>query len=97
MAVALLQRGSGFRTRDSRGEHDDGDRSAIAAVFQGSGSGFVIRTCGLFHDASRTVHELFVLRPHIYHEISVDVAEARHGSGGDHVEDHLVGRAGFHA
>ena len=41
--------------------------------------------------------ELFVFRGDVDHEVAVDVAEARHGGGGDHVENHFVGGAGLHA
>ena len=51
----------------------------------------------LLDDAYRALYQLFVLRPDIHHQRAVHIAQPRHRTGGDHVQDHLVCGARFHA
>lgn len=57
----------------------------------------MISPAGLLEDADGAIAELGILWLDIDHEVAVDVAEARHDGGRDHVEHHFVGRAGLHA
>ena len=97
MAFAFFQRGRGLGSGHTRGEHHDCDWGSIAAGFEGVAGRVVVGSRGLFQDADGALHELFVLGPNIDHEVAVDVAEASHGAGGDHVQNHLVSGARFHA
>src|SRR5580658_3601394 len=97
VAFGLLQGGSGLGAGCAGGQHYYGYGSSVAGGFEGARGGFVIGSGGLFDDADGALDELLVLRPDVDHEVAVDVAEARHRSGGDHIQDHLVGCAGFHA
>src|SRR5271165_1116910 len=57
----------------------------------------MIGSGGLFNDADGALDQLFVLGPDINHEVAVNVAQARQGSGGNHIQNHFVSGARFHA
>ena len=97
MAFGFLQCGRGLRAVHGGCQHYYCDWGAIAAGFQSVGGRGVIGSGGLFHDSNGALDELFVFGPDVDHEVAVDIAEASHGGGGDHVQNHLVGGAGFHA
>ena len=97
VAMGLLQGSGRFGPRHPSCEHHYGDRSAMAAGFESAAGCVVICAGGLLQDADGALRELFVLGPDVDHEIAVDIAEAAHGAGGNHVQDHFVGSSGFHA
>ena len=97
MSFGFLEGDDRYGLLDAGREHHDRDWSSIAGGLQGAGGGPVIGAGGLLDDANGALNELFILGPNIHHEISIDVTEARHGPRRDHVEDHLVRRAGLHA
>ena len=96
-AFGFLQGGGGLGSGHTGGEHHDRDWSSIAAGFKSVAGCVVIGSGGLFEDADGALDEFLVLGPNIDHEVAVDVSQACHGSGGDHVQDHLVSGARFHA
>src|SRR5580698_5086570 len=97
MTIGFFQSGGGLGFAYACGQHYESDRGTIAAGFERLGGGFVIRAGGLLEDANRALDELVILRPDVDHVVAIDVAEARHGAGGDHVEIHFMGGAGYHA
>src|ERR1039458_5231911 len=96
MTVRFLQSGNGLGSAYARGQHHDRDWGSIAAGCESVAGGVVIGSSRLFQDADRALDEFLVLGPDVDHEVAVDVAEARHGPGRDHIQNHFVGRACFH-
>ena len=58
---------------------------------------FVVGSSGLFEDANGAIAQFGILWLDVDHQIAIDIAEASHGRGGDHVENHFVCGSGFHA
>ncbi len=56
-----------------------------------------VDVAGLHQDADAALDQLGVLHVHVDHQVFVHIAQAGHGAGGDHVEDHLLGAGGLHA
>jgi hypothetical protein len=82
---------------ESQSCHHDGDFWEAAAGFQQLSGAVVADVGGLGDDAPGTILQLRVYRTHVHHEVAIDVAEADHDGGADHVEDEFCGRSGFQA
>ena len=87
----------GFHLVDVRLEHDDGDGNGFSRRLDGADRGVAVDVADLHQNANAELDELGVLHVYVDHQIVVHVAESRHGAGGDHVEDHLLGGRGLHA
>src|SRR5580704_9149797 len=77
--------------------HHNGHLNAAAGSVQRFHARFVAESRGLHHDANAALRQLTVLEMDIDHQVFIDEADAGHRSGGQHVYDHLLRRAGFHA
>ena len=64
---------------------------------QGLLSGFACDSGGLLQNGQTSFAKFVVLHVDVDHQVAVDVAEASHGAAREHVQDHLLGGAGFHA
>src|SRR5438309_57593 len=82
---------------DTGFQHDEGDGDVVAGGFQGIVSLLAIDIGGVLEDGDSALGKLAVLQTQIDHEVAIDVAETGHGTSGNHVQNHLLGGAGFHA
>src|SRR6201981_2960321 len=82
---------------DAGCQHDEGDGDVVSGGFQGIVSLLAINIGGVLEDGDSALGKLAVLQTQIDHEVAVDVAETGHGASGNHVQNHLLGGAGFHA
>ena len=51
----------------------------------------------LLQNAHSSRRQLRIPRSDVHHEVSINVSQPGHGSAGEHVQHHLLRRAGFHA
>ena len=82
---------------DTGFQHDEGDGDVVAGGFQGIVSLLAINIGGVLEDGDSALGKLAVLQTQIDHEVAIDVSETGHGTSGNHVQNHLLGGAGFHA
>ena len=69
------------------------DVAALFDVF----AGLFIRNVGDFRDDTRAaVKQFFVHQTNIYHIVFISFADANHGAGGKHIENHFLSGARFH-
>ena len=97
VAVGLGEAADCFHLVDVGLEHDDGDGDGLACGLDGADRGVAVDVADLHQHADAALDQLGVLHVHVDHQVVVHVAEAGHGAGGDHVEDHLLGGRGLHA
>ena len=77
---------------------DNGAEVVVAAGFLQGSLRLAARTAAAFHDdADGALLEFLVAGLDVDHEVAIDFAQADHGACRQHVGDHLLGRAGFHA
>src|SRR5579864_5665784 len=81
---------------DAGFQHDEGDGDVVAGGFQGIVSLLAINIGSVLEDGDSALGKLAVLQTQIDHEVAIDVAETGHGTSGNHVQNHLLGGAGFH-
>src|SRR5580700_8321159 len=78
-------------------EHDQSDGDAATCGLDDIDGFFPSDFAGAHQDANSTLDELGVVHVHVHHQVFVHIAQAGHGTGGDHVGDHLLGGGGLHA
>ena len=97
IALGRCQAVFGFAGRDVQEDHDDG-RLGPALTFPEGFDGLLAAAARRRHDdASRPFFQFLIGRLDVDHEVAIDFAQADHGACRQHVGDHLLGRAGFHA
>src|SRR5689334_9868334 len=92
-----LQPTSSLGAAGSSLEHDQGDGNALSRALDGTSRLPTVHSCSVTENADGTLVELCVLERDIDHQVSVNVTQAGHGAGGNHVEDHLLRRSGLHS
>src|ERR1039458_6181248 len=97
VAGGLGQPGHGVHLVGIGLEHDHGDGDGFSGRLDGADGGVAVDIADLHEDADAALDQLGVLHVDVDHEVVVDVAQAGHGAGGDHVADHLLGGGGLHA
>ena len=78
-------------------DHNQRNWDAAGRALQRVLSKLPIDSCGLLQNANGPLYQLLVLHAHVDHEVSIDITKARHGARGQHIQDHLLGRARLHA
>src|ERR1017187_9959778 len=96
VAVGFGETADCFGLVDLGLEHNQSYRHAAACAFDGVYRGGAVDLAGAHQDADSALDELGVLHVYIDHQVLVHVAQAGHGAGGDHVEDHLLRGGGLH-
>ena len=78
-------------------QHHNGRLAVIIAAFQRLHGLSLRLACRFAHDRDAAADELFVGGLHIHHQVAVHLAQPDHRAGGQHIQDHLLGRAALHA
>ena len=69
----------------------------ILAAFQGLNGLFFGLACRFAHNGDAAADEFFIGGLHVHHQVAVHLAQPDHRAGGQHIQDHLLGRAALHA
>src|SRR4029077_12114517 len=77
--------------------HHQGEGDVVVGLLERLPGGVTRDASGPLQDSNATLGKLGVLQVKVDHEIAVDVAKAGHGAGGQHIKNHFLGSAGFHA
>ena len=91
VAIGFRQAADCFRLVYLGFEHHKGDWNATAGALDSVHGCFAVDMAGSHEDADAALNQFGVLHVYVNHQVFVHVAEARHGAGGDHVQDHLLG------
>jgi hypothetical protein len=97
LASGFSQSGFGTGAAHFCLRHDERHGDSTTGGGEELARGLTIEVGGLFENTDAAFEEFCVLRAEVDHQVAVDVAEASHGSGGEHVQNHLLRGAGFHA
>jgi hypothetical protein len=96
-AVGSVEEAGGLLAVHAEGRHDDGGLDAAVGGFERRGGLRLTDAGGEAYDAFGAFDELGAAGAQVHHQVAADAAELDHGGGAEHVEDELLGGAGFHA
>src|SRR5882762_344770 len=97
VAPGFFQGGTGSGAGNASSQHNQRDWRTISGGGKTTAGSFAIGSGDAFENADGALSKLLISREDVDHEVAVDVSQASHGPCGQHIENHFVGRAGFHA